>query len=96
MRKKYANKSQPMKFFHMYTGYIVLATCIAIVVPIWFYFQTNQMFFENFTCLSIVKLALNPLAHESLNEVEHTRFHEILEVCFDDKQFFEFEHEWGQ
>jgi len=79
----------------MYTGYIVLTVSAVSLFLVWFYFSNSQMFFENFTCLSITKLALNPLAHESLNQAEHIRFHEILETCFQDDQFFRFEHEWG-
>jgi len=85
-----------MKFFHMYTGYIVIASVMSIIAITWLYYETSQMFFENFTCLSIVKLALNALAHESLNPAEHIKFHEILQICFNDEQFFEFEHEWGR
>lgn len=85
-----------MRFFHMYTGYIVTVIAVIIIATTWFYFYTSQMYFENFTCLSIVKLALNALAHESLNPVEHVKFHEILQACFNDEQFFEFEHEWGR
>ena len=81
-----------MQFFHKNTGYIVMSVCAVIVAVAWFYFQSGQMFFENWTCLSITKLALNFNAHEMLTEIEHVRFHEILDVCFNDEQFFRFEH----
>ena len=92
MRKKYANKSKPAQIFHKYTGYIVMGTCALIILVAWLYFDSQQMFFENWTCLSITKLALNFNAHERLTEIEHERFHEVLEGCFNDNQFFRFEH----
>jgi len=92
MRKKYAKKSKSAQFFHKNTGFIVMGIFALVIVIIWFYFDSQQMFFDNWSCLNITKLALNFNAHERLTEIEHERFDEILESCFDDKQFFRFDH----
>jgi len=88
-----ANK-KPRQIFIKYIGFIILIT--GILFTIWYFINGPEVFFEDFSCLSIVKLSLNHLAHKSLSETEHIRFHEMLQTCFDDKQFLKFEHEWGQ
>jgi len=81
-----------MRFFHMYTGYIVMVIILSASAVSWLYYDTQTVFFENWSCLNIMKLALNFNAHEQLTEIVHERFHVVLNDCFVNEKFFRFEH----
>ncbi len=73
---KYANKSPRMRFFHKYTGLIVLSIILVTVGLSWAYTTSTQVFFEGWACEQI-----NGMDHTELIGDEHTRYHEIFEEC---------------
>jgi len=94
MRDKYTNKTPVMRFFHKYTGFIICGIAIAIIGPIWYLYDEQSFYFENWSCIDVIKISLNFSSHELLTMTEHVRYHEILKQCFDDEMFIEFEHEF--
>jgi len=94
MKKKYANKSPLMRFFHKYTGFIVMAIVGTVVIGAWYWYDVtdDSVFFEGWLCINIIKLSLNNFQHDNLTEHEHIRLHEISEQCFADEQFIAVEH----
>jgi len=83
---KYATKSRPMRFFHRYTGYIVMSIFLAIMFSIYFYYDSTLYYFEKWLCPEITGFAKTD-GHLSMIEDEHMKFHEILQGCFDSEQF---------
>ena len=86
MRDKYANKSPFMQIIHRYTGIIVLAIILPIIIFIWYDYDSNQMFFESWGCSTIYSYILLDRihyykTHDELTELEHVRLHEILKEC---------------
>jgi len=73
-----------------YIGAIIFG--ITALFVIWLYDQGPQAFFEEWSCINIVKLTLNFNVHERLTEFEDLRLHEILDGCFDKEEFMRFEH----
>ena len=81
MRKKYSNKTPRMRFFHKYTGIIVLSIILTIIFVSWGYMELNKVFFENWSCDQILQMN-----GEELPVYELPRYHEILLEC-QGKQF---------
>ena len=73
---KYANKTPAKRFFHKYTGLIVLSIILVTVAIVWMYDQSTQVFFEGWNCEAIISMD-----HTTLFDDEHTRYHEIFEEC---------------
>jgi hypothetical protein len=48
--EKYGNKSPFMKIIHRYTGVIVLGIILAALIPLLLLMQSEQMFFERWSC----------------------------------------------
>ena len=73
---KYSNKTPKMRFFHKYTGLIVLSIILFTIAIAWMYNQSTQVFFEGWGCELI-----NGMDHTTLLGDEHTRYHEIQLEC---------------
>ena len=73
---KYKNKSPRMRFFHKYTGLIVLSIVLTIIGIVWAYDNSLQVFFEGYDCTMI-----DLMDHRELFGKEHERFHEIYADC---------------
>ena len=73
---KYANKTPGMRFFHKYTGLIVLSIILTIIAIAWLYTTSTQVFFEGWSCEQITNMD-----HNTLFDDEHTRYHEIQLEC---------------
>ena len=74
--EKYAKKTPKMRFFHKYTGVIVLSIILVTIGLVWGYNETTKVFFEGWSCEQI-----NGMDHTILFGDEHTRYHEIFEEC---------------
>ena len=73
---KYSNKTPRMRFFHKYTGLIVLSIILVVIATAWLYSTSTQVFFEGWNCEQI-----NAMDHMTLFDEEHTRYHEIHAEC---------------
>ena len=73
---KYANKTPKMRFFHKYTGLIVLSIILVTIAIAWLYSNSTHVFFEGWSCESI-----NNMNQTELLGDEQTRFLEIFEEC---------------
>ncbi len=65
-----------MRFFHKYTGVIVLSIVLVTIGIVWAYDNSLQVFFEGYTCEQIYAMD-----HRELFGKEHERFHEIQIAC---------------
>ena len=81
MRDKYANKSLPMQIFHRYTGVIVVSVFLAIVIPIYYYYDSQQFFFESWSCEMVDQSLKKNFEYSQLSEQELERFKEIVTEC---------------
>lgn len=77
---KYANKTPAKRFFHKYTGSIVLFILITIILIVWIWNGTTQVFFEGWNCEQIKELGL-----EGLTVRELERWVEIAGECQDEQ-----------
>ena len=71
---KYGTKSPKMQFFHKYTGAIVLGFIAISVILVWGYWDSEKVFFENWSCNDI--LSVN--SFDTMTEKELQRYHEIV------------------
>ena len=83
-RDKYSKLSKPKQIFHRYTGYIVMGALLCMVVLVWFWYDSQLVFFENYTCDSIFQMN-TPEGKENFTEKESLRFFDILMSC---KKYF--------
>lgn len=74
---KYQNKTPLMRFLHKYTGLIIMGVIVLIVGVSYLYYQSEQVFFENWPCSSFISMEVEP----SFTDKEIKRFHEILDEC---------------
>jgi hypothetical protein len=88
MRKgKYDDKSAPMKFFHTYTGYIVV-TIVLLTIALGFYLYFESLpFYESWSCDELRHYMLGGYSsydvkpHSELTEAEHLRLHQVYAEC---------------
>lgn len=86
MRDKYQNKTPIMRFFHKYTGFIVVGVSIAILAPWIAYSESQVEFFERWPCNIINGYVLvdnndgNP-SYADLTPEQLEKFHVILDEC---------------
>ena len=73
---KYSNKTPAQRFFHKYTGIIVLSIILTIIFISWGYMETTKVFFEGWSCEQI-----RSMDHTILFGDEHIRYHEIYDGC---------------
>ena len=74
--EKYAKKSPKMRFFHKYTGSIVLGILITVILLVWVYNESQAVFFEGWQCNDIVTLI-----GDELTPKENIRLNEIVAEC---------------
>ena len=84
MRDKYANKSTAGKIFHRYTGFIVFGIIVSIIGVLWWYYTSDDVFFETWSCRGLATLDPDQLTPE-----EADRWNEIF---FTDCKTFVFEN----
>ena len=83
-RDKYSKLSKPKQIFHRYTGVIVIGVFLCLCVIGWYYYDSQLVFFENYTCESIFQMN-TPEGKENLTAKEQSRFLDILMSC---KKYF--------
>ena len=83
-RDKYSKLSKPKQIFHRYTGVIVIGVFLCMAVLVWYWYDSQLVFFENYTCESIFQMN-TPEGKENLTAKEQSRFLDILMSC---KKYF--------
>ena len=78
MRDKYAGKSLPAKIFHKYTGFITVGIVLSIVAVSWYWYESETVFFENWSCNAVMSMPLDGLSPKEFN-----RYQEIKAECLD-------------
>ena len=86
MRDKYANKSAPVRFFHKYTGFIVASVAIVMIAYFWNDYESNQEFFESWSCAKINEYVLLDhsfgfTSYKELDDEQGAKLGEILKEC---------------
>lgn len=86
MMEKYGNKSPFMKFVHRYTGFIVLGVILAAAIPLILLAQSEQEFFEKWSCNMINQYRVGVIAPDrppyvDLTEEQKQKFDIIWSEC---------------
>ena len=84
--EKYGNKSPLMKILHKYTGFIVVGVILAIAIPLFLQYESEQFFFEKWSCSMINQYRVGVIApdrppYTDLTEKELERFDDIWSEC---------------
>lgn len=75
-----------MQIFHRYTGFIFMSIFLVVVLTVWFWYDSTLYYFEKQTCPQITEFGKTD-GHLDMTLDEHTRFHIVLQGCFDSIQF---------
>ena len=78
-RDKYANKKGLDKFFHKYTGLILFTSISLVIVGSIIYTETQEFFFEDYTCPEIVRMVGEDRSF--MSPPENIRFEELVKEC---------------
>jgi len=84
--EKYGSKSPFMKVIHRYTGVIVVGIILAVLIPVFLLVQSEQMFFEKWSCSMINQYKVDVIIpdlpkYAELNGEELEKFDVIWREC---------------
>ena len=84
--EKYGSKSPFMKVIHRYTGVIVVGIILAVLIPVFLLVQSEQMFFEKWSCSMINQYKVGVIIpdlpkYAELNGEELEKFDVIWREC---------------
>ena len=76
-REKYGSKTGANKFFHKYTGIIVVLTALLVVFIAWLYHDSTLDEFEKFTCSEVLRYT----GVDGLTDDQLVKWNDILAEC---------------
>tara|TARA_B100000470_G_scaffold172260_1_gene136583 strand:- start:897 stop:1166 length:270 start_codon:yes stop_codon:yes gene_type:complete len=81
MRKKYADKPPVARFFHKYTGFIVMGSILAIAGMSYLWYDSTLEFYDRFTCSDVKIFSEKKDLMEELNPKQISDINQIITEC---------------
>lgn len=90
MRDKYASKTPFKRFLHKYTGFIICGIILAVGLPVYFEWESESEFFDNWSCDLAKKYYLsnqkvNDVSYSEMTGEQLERLNAIMDECHIDR-----------